>query len=117
VAGTLPKFASGECVTHSGAEACFEKHGDKIWVLDTSGNGVEADADWENFLRDTTGGWTQYRAGACLNTLTHGNWGVCNMDFYEDTTFNHYGGYGSGLRLAACDGGACSSEIWIRNNA
>ncbi|MFD2078576.1 hypothetical protein SAMN05421678_11367 [Actinopolymorpha cephalotaxi] len=110
-AGTPPSFASGECVTGRGSKVCFKRHGDVIWVQSTAG-----DARWENWLRNSTG-WHKWRSGECTNT--HIGWGYCNKDFYEDSSKNILGGYGSGLRLQSCpvNTGYCSPQIWIRNNA
>ncbi|MBA9050576.1 MULTISPECIES: hypothetical protein [Streptomyces] len=97
VAGT-PDFVHNiiYCVSTTGARACFQPYGDKLWV-----KGRAASADWENYLRDRTGAWKWYRTGSCLNKLSGGRWGYCQVNFYEDTSKNPYGGKGSGIRLQA----------------
>ncbi len=67
VAGTPPATFSGGCVTMTGAKACFEKHGDRWWVLDTIADGHSATASWENFLNDGTDSWPLWRSGSCVN--------------------------------------------------
>jgi hypothetical protein len=113
-AGTPPKGM--DCVSYTGVEACFEKYGDVIWVLDTAPDGYEADASWQNWLVDGSS-WVLYRVGTCRNQLHSGYWGYCNKDFYEYGSVNYYGSKGSGLRLWACDYGPCSNYVWIPNNA
>jgi hypothetical protein len=113
VAATPP--SSGlTCVSASGAKACFQKYGDKIWILDTSGTTYAAVAPWENYLWNGSS-WQLYRTGNCYNRLGKGVWGVCNKDFYEDSSTNAYGSTGSGLRLWA-ENLDWSDYIWIRNN-
>ena len=113
VAGT-PDFVHNiiYCVSTTGARACFQPYGDKLWV-----KGRVASADWENYLRDRTGAWKEYRTGACLNHLRGGRWGYCKVNLYEETSKNPYGGKGSGVRLQAVgtDPRHPSSQIWIRN--
>ncbi len=117
VAGTPPAFdPNTDCSSGEGTYVCFQKDGDKIWVEDTAADGVSADGRWENYLWDGSN-WTLYRQGACLNKLSYGHWGYCDKDFYEDTSTNHYGSKGSGIRLYPC-GAICDADYqWIRNNA
>lgn len=81
-----PASAGGERVTTSaapkrycigndhGAYACFQPYGDKVWVKDTTANGMSAAAYWE----------TSYgRAGVCLNRHGKGTWVVCNYNMKE----------------------------------
>jgi hypothetical protein len=118
VAGTPPSFGSGECISTTGGEACFQKHGDKIWVKDTQSDGYPAIGSYENYLWDGSS-WQPYRTGDCYNRLTAGHWGYCNKDFYEDSTNpNAFGSQGSGIRLYVCGDGSCPDNyVWIRNNA
>lgn len=101
VAGTPPQDFSGGCVTMTGAKACFEKNGDKWWVLDTVGDGHSATASWENWLYDGVE-WVVWRSGSCVNKLGKGNWGVCNKEYYENSTINVYGFAGSEVFWEAC---------------
>lgn len=73
------------CVSMTGAKACFEKYGDKWWVEDTSADGHSATASWQNWL-NTSDRYYEYRTGSCVNKLGAGHWGVCNKDYYEDTS-------------------------------
>ncbi|MFF9607875.1 hypothetical protein ACF1GY_37465 [Streptomyces sp. NPDC014684] len=101
----------------TGATACFEKYGDKIWIKATASRS-DILAMWENYLRDSSGSWGDfpYREGSCENHLGSGRWGYCNKDFYEDSTDpNARGGQGSGIRLWAC-AAQCAGYVWIRNN-
>lgn len=111
------------CAVTTGARACFEKSGDRWWVLDTSSDGHSATASWTNWLGDYQNGYTvDYREGSCVNKLGSGRWGVCNKDYYEDTTPHAYG-IGSLLAWQACvyDASAgtwhgCSSSRWQYND-
>jgi hypothetical protein len=114
VAGTPPAFSANECTNNNVTKVCFEPHGDKVWVLDLASDGNAASGLWENYLWNG-GAWQLYRQGMCMNKLSYGHWGVCNKDFYEDSTNpNAYGSKGSGLRIYAC---ALCDPAWIRNNA
>lgn len=99
-------------------EACFELHGDRIWVYDARGDGLATYGQWQNYLRNPSRTWVLYREGTCKNSLGHGHWGVCDKDFYEDSTSpNAVGGQGSGLRIAACTSKVCNGiDTWVRNN-
>jgi hypothetical protein len=116
VAATPSASVNDNCVSYTGVKACFEKYGDKIWVLDTAPDGYRADGAWHNDLWNGSS-WVDYRLGTCRNTLGSGRWGYCNKDFYEDDTLNAKGGRGSAIMLWACDEGPCSADIWIRNDA
>jgi hypothetical protein len=123
VAGTPPSFDPNDCIGlevsgHIVMGTCFQPYGDKIWVEDTYGDGYAAVASWVNYLRDASGNWDSYRSGSCTNSLTAGHWGVCNKDFYEDSTSpNAAGGQGSGIRLYPCTSNVCTTDYaWIRNN-
>jgi hypothetical protein len=102
------------------AEVCFHLYGDQVWVYDARGDGHAAIGQWSNYLRDADGTWIKYREGECRNSLGHGQWGVCNKEFFEDSTNpNAEGGHGSGLRLWACTASTmCNADYtWVRNNA
>jgi hypothetical protein len=71
----------------TGAEACFEKYGDKWYVKDTKSDGHSATASWINYLSDGRS-WIPYRHGSCVNKSGAGKWGLCNKDYYEDSTTN-----------------------------
>ena len=125
VAGSRPPSTGVSCrsyVDDGGrllSEACFQLHGDKIWVRDDLVDGHAAVGAWQNYLRDPSGTWVLYRYGRCDNKMGAGSWGVCDKNFYEDTTSpNALGGTGSGLRLFACTSVDCIFPYaWIRNNA
>jgi hypothetical protein len=118
VAGTPSGFDyNTDCYYGPRATVCFEKTGDKIWVEDVDPDGWAAVGYWQNFLRDSSGNWNNpWREGRCTNNLTYGHWGYCNKDFYEDTTYNPYDGWGSGIRLWDCSRG-CYGSAWVRNDA
>ncbi|WP_410816364.1 hypothetical protein [Micromonospora sp. 050-3] len=94
--------AGAICEWTPGAQACFERSGDRWWVLDNSSDGRSVTASWTNRL-DTYPGWytVDYREGSCVNKLGAGNWGVCNKDYYENGTQHAYG-IGSLLEWQAC---------------
>lgn len=99
------------CISEAVGQTCFEKYGDKIWVA--SGNGSLVMAYWSNWLWNGSS-WQLYREGFCQTKSVQ--FGVCNKDFYEDSTYpNAYGSRGSGIRLSLC-AGVCTPEIWIRND-
>ncbi|MFD7656040.1 hypothetical protein ACFV4N_18885 [Actinosynnema sp. NPDC059797] len=79
VAGTPP--AGLPCVSVTGARACFEADGDKWWVRDTAADSASAEARWDNYRNGSL-----YRSGICRNGLGNGTWGVCNKNYYEDST-------------------------------
>jgi hypothetical protein len=97
---------------HDWAHACFQRHGDVIWIDNNSGEHVKA--RWENWLRNADGTWVYYRGGNCISTTW--GWGYCNENFYEDSSLNAVGGHGSGIRLYTCYGVCDSNYQWVRNN-
>ncbi len=112
----------GNCTDMVGAKACFERHGDRWWVLDTDGDGHSATASWENWLLDGSSS-VLWRNGSCVNKLGKGHWGVCNKDYYEDGSVNVFGSRGSALEWQACvydskDGTwhGCSDVLEVLNN-
>jgi hypothetical protein len=68
-----------------GANACFDKAGDKIWLKDTAADGASAVFRWRA-IRDGE----RYRYGQCINTLGNGRWGVCNKNFVEGVKIYGY---------------------------
>ncbi|EHK88656.1 hypothetical protein ACWGRK_08450 [Saccharomonospora azurea] len=86
VKGTPP--SSGvQCLSVTGAQACFENYGDKWWVKDTSSDGASAVVIWDNYRNGSL-----YRQGECQNRMGAGSWGVCNKNYYE----------GSNLQFRVC---------------
>ncbi|MBB4959607.1 hypothetical protein [Micromonospora polyrhachis] len=86
------------CVSTTGAIACFQANGDKWWVKDTSSDSASAVANWVNYRNGSL-----YRKGGCRNGLGSGKWGVCNKNYYEDST----------LAFNACVYDA-SEGVWVR---
>ena len=103
------------CVSYATASACFKKYGDQIWVRDTEwSEHPQAIGEWENWLFDGSQ-WNLYRKGYCYR-LYETDWGVCNKDFYEDTTTNYFGGQGSRIYWRACSFDGCSAWTNVRND-
>jgi hypothetical protein len=102
-ATTVDGLPAGDyfCVDMTGAEACFEKYGDKWYVKDTKSDGHSATASWINYLSDGRS-WIPYRHGSCVNKSGAGKWGLCNKDYYEDSTTNPARGNGSRIQFQAC---------------
>ncbi len=69
------------CASTTGALACYQQDGDRWWVQDTASDGASAEAFWENRRNGDL-----YRHGICRNSLGNGTWGVCNKNYYEDST-------------------------------
>lgn len=117
VAASSPGLSNSVCQAGPYGKSCFQKYGDKFWVVDTYTNGRGHYAQWENWLHNG-GTWVLYRQGTCSNDLTTGVWGYCNKEFYEDSTSpNALGGRGSGIRLYSCDAlVGCQGYTWILNN-
>ncbi len=112
-----PTFGSDICEENEASTTCFEPYGDKIWVYDAKADGKAAAGYWQNYLEDSAGNWHLYRDGQCVNHLSEGHWGYCNYDFYEDTSHNAEGGYGSGVRVYPCiENGVIGDYVWVRNN-
>ena len=115
VAGTPPQFTSGECITYTGAKACFDKATDNFWVLDSLADGHSARNAWGNWLWDGSK-WQYYRYGDCTNSLGNGHWGVCDKDLYENSSTNALGGQGSEVDVWACVV-ECSDQLEMANDA
>jgi hypothetical protein len=114
---SAPSLPDSDCITMTGAKACFEPHGDYLWVEDTKADGHSATATWNNYIY-TGSSWELWRQGSCVNKLGAGTWGLCNKDFDE------YSEDGSYIDLYACvyDSGdgtwhGCSSFREITNSA
>ncbi|BCJ70301.1 hypothetical protein [Polymorphospora rubra] len=95
---------------------CFQKYGD-VWmvtrsVLETGNTSVQ----WANQLLNASGSWATYREGQCINALGHSTFGVCNKDYYENSSRNALGGYGSRLRFRACSTTCSAWTPWFTNN-
>jgi hypothetical protein len=73
--GGIPCIDNG-----SGAIACFQSRGDKVWVKDDKADGHSAINVWSQYL-----GPGEYREGWCRNTLGAGRWGYCNKEMREST--------------------------------
>lgn len=108
VAGTPPSGLP--CASMTGATACFEANGDRMWVKDTSADGHSATLSWENWYAEPMFDPVLNRYGSCVNKLGNGKWGVCNKDLPE----------GSFVDFEACvyDAGSgawygCSSSRWV----
>lgn len=85
------------------AKACFKKHGDYFFVKDELADGDSVYVLWTNQLRTSSGGWATYREGRCEFYGGNPNWGQCNKDFYENTTYpNAFGTRGSRITIRAC---------------
>ncbi|MEV4658637.1 hypothetical protein [Micromonospora sp. NPDC049301] len=83
VRGTPP--SSGlSCRPVSGVlQACFEAYGDKWWLRRDSSAYSGVGIEWENYRNGSL-----YRNGECVSYLPVGTWGVCNKDYYEDSTLS-----------------------------
>ncbi|GHH80465.1 hypothetical protein GCM10018781_60900 [Kitasatospora indigofera] len=104
-----------------GGFSCFQKYGDVLQVRtgasDANGNIRRMSVQWKNELKDKNGNWNLYRYGECFNDLGTDLYGVCNKDFYEDSTTNKLGGKGSRLAIKHCIQGVCEPwSIWFRND-
>ncbi len=69
------------CPAVAGAIACFDPYGDRWYVKDTAADSASAEARWNNYLSNEL-----YRTGICRNSLGAGRWGVCNKNYYEQST-------------------------------
>ncbi|MEV5084528.1 hypothetical protein AB0K74_39105 [Streptomyces sp. NPDC056159] len=96
---------------------CFRKYGDQFWVRNWDSPKVSLEVRWQNELWDGQR-WQLYRLGTCsAYQLNTGQWGVCNKDFYENTSTNAYKSQGSRVRWQIVTGttfGAWSS--WHLND-
>jgi hypothetical protein len=90
VRGTLPPGEELTCRATSEPatiEVCYEKNGDRWWVLDLEADGNSALVYWFNYRG---GGATPYREGFCVNSLGKGVWGRCDKNYYEDSELEAY---------------------------
>ncbi|MFI5732154.1 hypothetical protein ACIA49_18665 [Kribbella sp. NPDC051587] len=100
--GAPPEGAIGVwCVSTTGAKACFQAYGDKVWVKDTKANGDSA----AGTISDTETSMSWHRE--CFNTRgADGGWVMCNFDVPENS---------EGLLWAANKpfvGSQSSTKIW-----
>lgn len=72
------------CSVITGAAACYQRYGDKIWVKDTAKDGWSAVGAWRDYY-NTGSQDVLHREGACVNKLGYGQWGVCDKNFPEGT--------------------------------
>jgi hypothetical protein len=76
-----PRPAGTLCTSNgTGARACFQPTGDRMYVQGTDEGGHPAVGVWHHYLGD--GQWSK---GYCRNALGAGRWGVCNYDLSEDS--------------------------------
>ncbi|WP_412074691.1 hypothetical protein ACLF6K_00540 [Streptomyces xanthophaeus] len=107
-------------ITYPGGigSVCFQKYGD-VWKVgrsyyETSRTSVQ----WVNQLKNSSGSWVTYREGECFNDLGHSTFGTCNKDYYENSSRNALGGYGSRLAFKACLVSSCSAQSpWVYNDS
>lgn len=96
---------------------CFEKYGDILWVTRSFYEDSRTSMRWVNQLKNSSGSWVDYRSGECINDLGESTWGVCNKDFYESSSRNALGGYGSRIAYKACTTTSCSAlSPWVYND-
>lgn len=76
-----PRPAHTRCTSNgTGARACFQPHGDKMYVKDTDEDGHSAVGVWHHYLGDG-----RYSKGYCRNKLGAGRWGVCDYNMSENS--------------------------------
>lgn len=102
----------GSCIRIQELDACFEKYGDQWGISAWTNSTVRL--QWQNQLWNGSG-WVLYREGQCISNLGVGH-GVCNKDYYEDSSTNYYGYTGSRLRWQACASSCSSWTSWTYNN-
>jgi hypothetical protein len=101
------------------ALACFQKYGDIWWVTQMRPNSFpirEISVQWVNELQNSRGEWVIYRQGQCYYEGT--SVARCNKNYYENSSKNALGGYGSRLAFKACvTGRGCSAlSPWVYND-
>ncbi|MGJ7908063.1 hypothetical protein ACOQFL_16480 [Actinopolyspora sp. H202] len=85
VAGNLPPRSELVCHSVPAVEICYEAAGDHWWVQDQASDGASAVVYWENLRSGSL-----YRSGFCVNSLSSGQWGQCNKNYYENSTLNGF---------------------------
>lgn len=81
---------------------CLKKYGDRLFAYDTTLDGFSVYVLWENQLYNGSG-WKLYRKGRCTSNHGFDNYGECNKDFYENSTYpNAFGSSGSRIRIKSC---------------
>ncbi|MDG4824749.1 hypothetical protein O7635_23105 [Asanoa sp. WMMD1127] len=109
-----PPSGGWTCNDSPDAQSCFKWYGDQWWLK--SDSNWPATITWVNELRDYNGTYREHRRGTCEGSeLARGRWGVCNMDYWESSNENEFGGHGSRLRWYVC-AGFCSTEATRENN-
>jgi hypothetical protein len=82
-----PRPPGTACTSNgTGARACFQPKGDKMYVKDTDEDGHSAVGVWHHYLGD--GSWSK---GYCRNKLGSGRWGVCNYKMSENSYIKWWG--------------------------
>lgn len=121
---SVPSDAQTHCrVLINEAAGCFRKYGDSWYVQDEGADGLQTYVKWTNQLYNSSGNWVNYRTGTCHNQLGAYNWGVCNKDYYEDSSVNALGGVGSRVSFEVCVDGVISDTCvayaggWVYNDA
>lgn len=69
-------------------QVCYERSGDKWWVLDRDDDRKSAIVEWRNYRDDRL-----YRVGRCTNSRGAGTWASCNKNYYEDSEVKGHQGY------------------------
>ncbi|WP_406416551.1 hypothetical protein OH809_38505 [Streptomyces sp. NBC_00873] len=100
------------------AFSCFQKYGDVLQVYTAQTDTVmRMSVQWRNEIKKKDGGWELYRYGECFNDLGTRTFGVCNKDFYENSTV-HNGYQGSRISIKHCIKGTCEPwSVWALNDA
>ncbi|MFI5924760.1 hypothetical protein ACIA3K_02140 [Micromonospora sp. NPDC051543] len=100
------------CATHKqgnvNAKGCLRLYGDQWWSVNVRGEDMYL--VWKNTLWNGAS-WVLYREGTCFNDLGAGSWGVCNKDYYENSSVNAFGYKGSELIFQVCSALGCSAPV------
>ncbi|MEV4624775.1 hypothetical protein AB0J90_00595 [Micromonospora sp. NPDC049523] len=107
-------YIQGDCIGTQELDGCFKKYGDQ-WGSQSWSSGTTR-LEWQNQLWNGSR-WVLYREGVCINNLGLGEPGVCNKDYYEDSSLNAYGSYGSRVRMSLCNTTCSGWSSWLYNNA
>jgi hypothetical protein len=113
VRGTLPPGHELTCRAvqePAPLEVCYEKNGDRWWVLDLRADGASALVYWFNYRGP---GATPYREGFCVNSLGEGVWGQCNKDYYENSDLEGYGCTWDRDSGGIVDNARCNNDNWV----
>ncbi|MGW4466166.1 hypothetical protein [Micromonospora sp. NPDC004704] len=104
----------GPCLVIQEAEGCFKEYGDQ-WSIRSWTSGTVR-VEWQNQLWDGSQ-WVLYRIGGCISNLGYGQSGVCNKDYYESSSRNYFGSYGSRIRWSTCAPTCSGWGTWVNNNS